>query len=49
MAALPTLIFVKRTIRRHKSYVDDNGVNSDSAAELQVPERYRFTLKEESF
>ena len=43
IAALPTLSSVKRTIRRHKSSVD-NGVNHDSAAELQLPEIYRFTM-----
>ena len=49
IAALPTLSSVKRTIRRHKSSIDNNSVNHDSAAELQVPERYKFTLKEETF
>ena len=49
IVALPTLSSVKRTIRRHKSLVEENGINHDSVAELQIPARYRFTLKEENF
>ena len=49
IVALPTLSSVKRTIRRHKSLVEENVINHDSAAELRIPDKYRFTLKEESF
>ena len=45
IVALPTLSSVKRTIRRHKSLVEENGINHYSAAELQVPDRYKLTLK----
>ena len=49
IVALPTLSSVKRIIRRHKSLVEENGINHCSAAELQVPDRYKLTLKEETF
>ena len=49
IVALPTLSSVKRTIRRHKNLVEENVINHDSAAELRIPDKYRFTLKEESF
>ena len=48
IVALPTLGSVKRTIRRHKSLVEDNAINHDSAAELQILDKYRITLREES-
>ena len=48
--ALPTLSLVKRTIRRHKSLVKENSVSHMILLlNLQVPNRYRFTLKEETF
>ncbi|KAI6649468.1 hypothetical protein LOD99_11833 [Oopsacas minuta] len=49
IVALPTLSSVKRTIHRHKSLVEENVINHDSAIELRIPDRYRFILKEESF
>ena len=49
IVALPTLSSVKRTIRRHKSLVEENVINHDSAAELRIPDKYQIYIKGRKF
>ena len=49
IVAILTLSLVKRTICRHKSFVEENGISHNSAAKLQVPHRHRFTIKKETY
>ena len=49
IAKLPKLSSVKRTIRNYKSVSDVNCGNPTCAAEIQIPEQYKVTLKDEPF
>ena len=49
IAHLPKLTSVKRTIRKCKSVSEISCGNPTCAAEIQIPQKYKVTLKDEAF
>ena len=49
IAQLPKLPSVKRTIRKCKSVSEKSCGNPTCAAEIQIPQKYKVTLKDEPF
>eukprot|EP00800_Vazella_pourtalesii_P013145 TRINITY_DN3097_c0_g1_i1.p1 TRINITY_DN3097_c0_g1~~TRINITY_DN3097_c0_g1_i1.p1 ORF type:complete len:105 (-),score=6.15 TRINITY_DN3097_c0_g1_i1:102-416(-) len=49
IAKLPEFQSIKQTIRNHKSADEETFGNTTSAAEIQIPPKYKVTLKDQPF